>query len=186
MAARLPDGPVPLRAIIEAQGPATTGMLIVLLAVGCLIPIPGIAAVLGLGIASLSMHIYLGRDGVPLPGRLTALPLTQSGARRLLNALAAIDGVAGRWTRKRATGFARTRGNRPVAAAVGIMACLIILPLPLGNWPAALSLIALGLGLARRDGFAVLIGGVLGVFALAVNVAIAAAIWRLVGVLLPT
>jgi len=45
-----------------------------------------------------------------------------------------------------------------IAAVVGLMACIVLLPIPFGNVLPALALVLVGLGLVFRDGLAVALG----------------------------
>jgi hypothetical protein len=59
------------------------------------------------------------------------------------------------------------RAARWLAPMLALMAVLIILPIPLGNVLPALSVVLLGLGLAFRDGLAVLLSLLAALLALA-------------------
>ena len=49
-----------MRAMAQAPGPEAHGTLLLLLAMPCLLPVPGVGTVLGLGMAALAAAIWRG------------------------------------------------------------------------------------------------------------------------------
>lgn len=166
-AAALSGEQVPVQALAQAHGPvvgasqAALGSLLVLLALPCLLPVAGVGTVLGLGLVALSWALWRGDAAASLPPRVAGWPLPRATAQRLLRALARLYRLAERWSREgrwlRPAGLAGERPHGWLGAKAGLMALLIVLPIPLGNLLPALSLLLLGLGLALRDGLAVLL-----------------------------
>lgn len=148
---------VVLRQIAEAHGPAAQGTMLVLLSLPCMLPIPGVGTVLGLGLLALSLTLWSTQGSLQLPARVAGFDMPLAMARRVLQHLSGLYALAGRHSRARWTGLATQRLHRAwQIPKVLLMAAIIILPLPLGNILPALSLALLGLGLAFRDGVAVL------------------------------
>ncbi len=155
------DAQVRLDHIAQAHGPAAQGTLLVLMALPCMLPIPGVGTVLGSGL--LLMALWLLRPQVPLalPARVARFELSNQAAQRVLRHLARLYDLAGRHARERWTGLATHRLHRWwQVPKVMLMAAIIILPLPLGNVLPAIAVALLGLGLAFRDGWAVLLSTV--------------------------
>jgi hypothetical protein len=149
---------VRLEHIAQAHGPAAQGTLLVLMALPCLLPIPGVGTVLGSGL--LLMALWLLRPQVPLtlPGRVARFQMSNQAAQRVLRQLARLYDLAGRHARERWTALATHRLHRLwQVPKVMLMAGIIILPLPLGNVLPAIAVALLGLGLAFRDGLVVLL-----------------------------
>jgi len=156
-AADLPSERVSLQSLAQAHGPATHGSLLLLMAAPCLLPVPGVGTVLGLGLAALAVAMWRGQSEC-LPGRVTRLELPQHWARRVLVLLALIYAAAGRLSRARLTNFASPGRRSWTAATVGLMAVIVVLPIPFGNVLPALALMLIGLALVFRDGVAMLLG----------------------------
>jgi hypothetical protein len=66
-AAAIQDERVSMRAMAQAHGPEAHWTLLLLLAMPCLLPVPGVGTVLGLGIAvlavAMSLHAMLATTG---------------------------------------------------------------------------------------------------------------------------
>lgn len=58
-AAAIQDERVSMRAMAQAHGPEAHGTLLLLLAMPCLLPVPGVGTVLGLGMAALAVAVAL-------------------------------------------------------------------------------------------------------------------------------
>jgi len=172
---------VALSRLAALHGPsATEGSLLVLLAAPCLLPAPGVGTVLSLGLAAMALALWRGEACQGLPQRVTDLELPVAWARRVLGLLARFYALAGRCSRRRLEHLAHLGDGGPrawLAAKVGLMGGLIFLPIPLGNVLPALALVLLGLGLAFRDGVAVLLAGATAGTALASTLALGAAAW---------
>ncbi len=157
-AAALQDERVPMRALAQAHGPEAHGTLLLLLALPCLLPIPGVGTVLGMGMGTLAVALWRGHCAPCLPQRVADLELPRRSAQRILMALASAYAVAGRHARARLSHFASVGPRSGVALVVGLMAAIIVMPIPFGNILPAIALSLIGLGLVFRDGLAVLLG----------------------------
>ncbi|MBA3623531.1 MAG: exopolysaccharide biosynthesis protein [Methylibium sp.] len=157
-AAALSEERVSMQTLAQAHGPAAHGTLLLLMAVPCLLPVPGVGTVLGLGIAALAAAMWRGHSSACLPRRVGELELSRHCARRVLGMLASAYAMAGRFARARMSHFASAGRRSWTAAAVGLMAFIVVLPIPFGNLLPALAMMLIGLGLVFRDGVAVLLG----------------------------
>jgi hypothetical protein len=84
--------------------------------------------------------------------------MSLSWARRVLAWLATIYGMASRLTRVRLGWALAAPAQRGIAASVGTMAVVLVLPIPFGNVLPALALVLIGLGTVFRDGLSVVLG----------------------------
>lgn len=168
-AAALPGERVSLHELLDAHGPAAHGSLLLLLAVPCLLPVPGSGTLMGLGVLALAVSMIRGMEEARLPRRVAALSLPRAGAGRVLHALAWLYQRAGRWSRERGAGLLAPAAVRCTAAAVALLALVLVMPIPFGNVLPALALVAYGVGLAFRDGLAVLAGHVMAGLAVVVT-----------------
>jgi hypothetical protein len=157
-AASIRDERVSMRAMAQAHGPEADGTLLLLLAMPCLLPVPGVGTVLGLGLAALAVAMWRG-DGVPrLPQRVAELEVPGHCARRILDGLAAAYTLAGRHARTRMVHVAGPVWRSVTATVVGLMAGVVVMPIPFGNVLPAIAVSLIGLGLVFRDGLAVVLG----------------------------
>lgn len=175
---RLQGERVAIATLADAHGPAAQGTLLVLLAVPCMLPVPGSGTVLGLGLLALAVAMWRGHE-TALPRRVADFEMPRPTARRALHLMSRFYAAAGRVSRERWSAVAHARRGSWVAAVVALMAVLIVLPIPFGNVLPALSLMLFGLGLAFRDGLAVAAGGVMAGLATAFAGGLAAGAWWL-------
>jgi hypothetical protein len=170
---------IPLQHLAEAHGNAAIGTLLVLLAVPCVLPIPGVGTALGWGILALAVALWRGHQQVQLPAKVAALTLPRRFAQRVLRVLARFYGLASIWSRERLTTWLQPQRTRWLAPMLAWMAVLIILPIPFGNVLPAISVVLLGLALAFRDGLAVLLSIMAAVLATAYAAGFGFALWWL-------
>ncbi len=168
-----------MRAMMQAHGPEAQGTLLLLLAMPCLLPVPGVGTVLGLGMASLAVAMWRGQCAICLPGRVAELELPPYWAQRVLVGLASAYALAGRHARARMSHLAVSGRRSRIAIAVGLMAVIIVMPIPFGNLLPALALVLIGLGLVFRDGRAVIGGLLMSGVALVATTGFLLALWFL-------
>lgn len=149
---------VSMRALAQAHGPEAQGTLLVLMAMPCLLPVPGVGTMLGLGIAALAVAMWRGQCTPCLPRRVAELELPSHCAQRVLAALAGAYALAGRHARARWSHLAVCGRRSATTLAVGLMAAIVVMPIPFGNLLPAVALVFIGLGLVFRDGLAVMLG----------------------------
>lgn len=169
---------VALHALAAAHGPAAVGSMLVLLAAACALPMAGAGTVLGFGLWMLVPAMVRGSGGTGLSARLARVELPLSVARRLLGLLAAVYKLAAKAARPRLLHLVDTPRQPWIAAQVGLMAVLIILPIPLGNLLPSLALIVLGIGLVFRDGLVVLLLALASGLAIAWTAALGLGVWH--------
>jgi hypothetical protein len=157
-AAALQDERVSMRAMAQAHGPEAHGTLLLLLAMPCVLPVPGVGTVLGLGMAALAVAMWRGHSAPCLPQRVAELELPRHWAQRVLLGLASAYALAGRHARARLSHLAICGRRSAMALVVGLMAAIVVMPIPFGNLLPAVALVFIGLGLVFRDGVAVILG----------------------------
>lgn len=157
-AAALEADRVCVAALLQAHGPAAQGSLLLLLAVPCVLPVPGAGTLFGLGVLALAAALWRGTDEARLPRRVGALEMPRERARQVLTLLARVYAAAGRLSRVRMRWALAVPARRTVAVAVAAMAVVLVLPIPFGNILPALALGLMALGLVFEDGMAVVLG----------------------------
>ncbi len=166
-----------MQALAQAHGPAAHGSLLLLMAVPSLLPVPGVGTVFGLGMAALAVAIWRGHSSECLPQRVAELELSRRWAQRVLGMLASAYFMAGRFARAR-LGHLAIAGRRSwTAVAIGLMAFIIVLPIPFGNLLPALAMVLIGLGMVFGDGVAIVLGMVTAGLALFVTTGLMLTAW---------
>ncbi len=176
-AAGLSDERVSMQTLAQAHGPAAHGTLLLLMAGPCLLPVPGVGTVLGLGMAVLAAAMWRGHPSACLPRRVAELELSRRWAQRVLGMLASAYAMAGRFSRARLSHLASPGSRSWTAAAIGLMAFIVVLPIPFGNVLPALASMLIGLGLVFRDGVAVVLGLLMAALALCVTAGLMLMAW---------
>lgn len=176
-AATLPAERVSMQTLAQAHGPAAHGTWLLLMAVPCLLPVPGVGTVLGLGMAALAAAMWRGQSSACLPRRVAELELSRPWAQRVLGMLASAYCVAGRFAKARLSHLASAEGRSWTAAAIGLMAFIVVMPIPFGNVLPALALMLIGLGLVFRDGVAIVLGLALAGLAICVTTGVMLMAW---------
>ncbi|MEM8852901.1 MAG: exopolysaccharide biosynthesis protein [Pseudomonadota bacterium] len=149
--------------LVEALGRRAFGSLLVITALIAVLPtgaIPGMSVLTGTIMLLLSVQILIGRDSIWLPKVLTkrAMPRSKliNGIDRIHNTAETVDRLLG----PRLTALVEP----PFLQAVAVIAILVSLSMyplalvPFGAFPAGLSLLVIGLGLAVRDGLLIALG----------------------------
>lgn len=176
-AAELGDQPITLGALAQAHGPALPGSLLVLVSAPCALPIPGVGNVLGVTMMVMALAMWRGQDWAVLPSRVARLEISARAARWVLLLLAHVYRLAGRWSRERLCRLTVLQRRTWVAPMLALMGVVIFLPLPFGNVLPALAIVVLGVGMAFRDGLAVVSSVGMALMSVAYAAAMAAGAW---------
>jgi hypothetical protein len=176
-AAEMDDQPITFGALAQAHGPALPGSLLVLVSAPCALPIPGVGNVLVVTMMIMALAMWRGEDWTVLPSRLARLEMSARAARWVLRLLARVYRLAGRWSCERLCHLTVLQRRTWLAPKVALMGAVIFLPLPFGNVLPALAVVVLGVGIAFRDGLAVLFAVGLALASVAYAAAMAAGAW---------
>ncbi|MDH4392009.1 MAG: exopolysaccharide biosynthesis protein [Aquabacterium sp.] len=169
--------PVALSHLADVHGHAARGTLLVLLSAPCVLPVPGVGNVLGLGLVLMALAMWRGQASHELPSRVAGWQMPAHWAQRVLGLLARFYSLASRLSRERWLHLVDGPQGW-LAPKVGLMGALIFLPIPFGNVLPALALSLLGLGLVFRDGLAVMASFLAGGAAVAYTAGLAMLAWH--------
>ena len=158
--------------VVDTLGDTGLGLTLLLLMLPVFITIPGlpVGIVFGFLVALLGVQILRGADRLRLPPGIRARGLRAGQVRMVV--LAALPWLerAERWLcRGRLAWLTSPVARRALALVLMVLGAALAVPLPFGNHPPALAVVALGLGLMERDGAAIAVGLVLGVLGVAWN-----------------
>ncbi|SCX25702.1 Exopolysaccharide synthesis, ExoD [Agrobacterium sp. DSM 25558] len=182
---RLPDDlpeKVTLAGLLDKLGDKAIAFILLVFAIPAIIPTPGIPAgmIFGTALAILSLQIIFGSRTLRLPGFLGRLSVSRSiielTAEKAAPRLAKLESLL----RPRGHVLTKSLGVPAIGIVIFLMAILIALPIPFGNMLPGLAVLAFALGLAQRDGVAVLVGLFLAVLAVVTSGAIIYGGWALI------
>lgn len=167
---------VSIAQISQALGKRSFAPLLVLFAAFNLLPLPpGASAVLGLPLVIIAGQMAYGSRTAWLPSFLMNRSLSAEQFRTVMEWVLPRLIRLERVIRPRYWPFWRRQGDRIIGMMALILAIIVTLPIPLGNWLPAFSTALLGLALSERDGILLAIGGAVGVASMAVVAAVISA-----------
>jgi hypothetical protein len=175
----LPCERTTVRDLLSALGERATPFILLVFSIPAIVPTPGVpaGAIFGTALAFLALQMMTGAGKLSLPRRIAMLEISRQRVASLVSKAApTIEGLE-RFLRPRWTALARTDCFRPLGVIVFLMAVLVALPIPFGNMVPGLSVLAIALGLAQRDGVAVMVGLCLAVLACAISAGILMGSW---------
>jgi hypothetical protein len=153
-----PDAKISIGELLDKLDARATGVLLLVLALPMCIPnVPGISTIFGILMLAPAAQLVFGMRRLWVPRRVRAMQIDAHTLRRtftvVMPTLRRLEYlIKPRWS-------ALTRF--PFTIYVGLqtlfMAFVLILPIPLGNWPPGMTVALTALALLQRDGLLMLI-----------------------------
>ena len=153
-----PGESVSVGELLDRLDSRANGVVLLVLALPMCIPnIPGISTIFGALMIAPALQLVLGSRTLWVPKRVRAWRVDCNALRRTFNAATPVLRrleylIKPRWSRL--TRF-------PITILVGLqtlfMAFVLILPIPLGNWPPGMTVALTALALLQRDGVLMLL-----------------------------
>ena len=165
--------------LVDSLGERAFGALMFIFAVPNVIPTPpGTSAILGLPLVILTYQVMMGRQSLWLPQTVRKRQISRNMLHTFVSKVLPVMGRLERILRPR-FGFivASDLAERMIGLVAFPLALILFLPIPFGNIPPAAAIACLALGLAERDGLAVLLGYVLSAVSVAILAAISSALY---------
>lgn len=152
MEAMAREGDVQLGKLLEAAGSRAHAMALVVLVLPEALPLPvvGLSTIFGIPLMILSGHLVVFGSGRGIPRRLAQRSLPSGLVLLVAGKAAPVLRWVERLSRPRWQHFARR--ERLLALACLVLALVITLPIPFGNLPPAVCLLAIAAGMVQRDG----------------------------------
>ena len=140
--------------LTDAVGEKGFGLLLVLLSLPSALPVPapGYSTPFGIVIALIALQMLMGRQTVWLPARLQRIRIKPSMARKMSGAATKFLRTVEHLIRPRQQWIRAQLGQSGLAIVILIMACLMMLPIPLTNTLPAMVIFMIGVGLSEDDG----------------------------------
>jgi hypothetical protein len=173
---------VTIGALADAASAQGTALLVFLFALAALVP--GVAPAFGAGICWFSIALITGSPCMPLPGLLSRRRVSRQRLTRVLDRwLPRLERIE-RYLEPRLGWLVADGAMRPIGLACFTCGVLVVLPIPFGNLPPAVTVLILALGMAAGDGLMVLVGYAAFLLALALDIGLIVAAWDAVAWLL--
>ena len=168
--------------LANSLGERAFGALMFIFAVPNAIPMPpGTSAILGLPLVILTWQVLVGRQTLWLPEVVRKRRISKEMLHTFVSKVTPIMAKLERVLKPR-LGFivSSDMAERLIGLVAFPLALILFLPIPFGNIPPALAIACLALGLAERDGAAVVVGYVLSAASVAILAAVSSALYAAV------
>jgi len=168
--------------LANSLGERAFGALMFIFAVPNAIPMPpGTSAILGLPLVILTWQVLAGRQTLWLPEVVRKRRISKEMLHTFVSKVTPIMAKLERVLKPR-LGFivSSDMAERLIGLVAFPLALILFLPIPFGNIPPALAIACLALGLAERDGAAVVVGYVLSAASVAILAAVSSALYAAV------
>lgn len=165
--------------LADSLGERAFGALLFIFAVPNAIPMPpGTSAILGLPLVILTWQVLMGRQTLWLPQSIRRRRISREMLERFVGKVTPIMAKLERVLKPR-LGFVVSSdiAERLIGLVAFPLALVLFLPIPFGNIPPALAIACLALGLAERDGVAVVVGYVLSAASVVILAAVSSALY---------
>lgn len=175
---------VALGDLVTSLGDRAFGLLMLIFALPNAVglgTIPGLSTVFGLPQAIFAVQMIAGLQKPWLPRFLMEKSLSAEDFRSIVSKAHPQLSRFELMLKPRLEALTSPLAERVLGIIFLILATIVALPIPLGNWPPAIAMAVISIGLVERDGLFVLIGLVVGVVAIAIALTVvsvgAAAVW---------
>jgi hypothetical protein len=165
--------------IIEALGPRSFGMVLVMFGLPNLLPVPGLPILCGFIIGIIAFQMVLGKDHLVLPRWVGMKRVKRDDLARVVQRATPTLSAIERAMRPRIAVLTDAPMPRLLGVVLCVLALALMAPIPFfGGIAPGIAVILLGLGLAERDGIVILLGGLASIFAVIVTVLVTLAILK--------
>jgi len=143
-----------IREITDAVGEKGFGLVLIILSLPSALPVPapGYSTPFGIVIALIALQMISGREAVWLPQKLGNIRIKPKLANTMLGTASKFLQKIERFIRPRQQWIRSRAGQAALAVVIFIMACLMMLPIPLTNTFPAMVIFMIGVGLSEEDG----------------------------------
>lgn len=159
---------VALRDLGEPLGNRSFGLLLLVFALPNTAPlgIPGLSTLTGVPLALVALQMIVGMPRPYLPGWLARRSLARASFQRVIEASAPWLRRLERLMRPRWLALTGLAGERALGAFCFVLAVVMALPIPFGNWLPSIGVALIALGLIEKDGLLASAGIALGLLSL--------------------
>ena len=163
------DEYITLREIAEALDERSFGAFLLVFAIPNLIPLPpGATLVLGLPLVVVAWQIVAGRSKIWLPRRLGNYAVHKTRLQKIVDR--SQPGL--KWmealVRPRNWPLSSPLAERIFGFYILLLAIVVVIPIPFGNWLPAFAVAAIGLAHTENDGNCLALGSIIGLIAVTI------------------
>ncbi|MET0181462.1 MAG: exopolysaccharide biosynthesis protein [Caulobacterales bacterium] len=153
-----PNEKVTVAELIDKLENRAIGLLLLILALPMCIPnVPGISTIFGLLLLAPAVQMIFGGKKLWLPQRVRNWSFSRHGMQSAIKGAAPYLRRIEKYVRPRWSVLTRAPFTILFGVVVLVMAIVLTLPIPFGNWPPAMTLAIIALALLQRDGLLMLL-----------------------------
>jgi hypothetical protein len=150
---KFPEERITVGEILDRLEGQAFGLLLLLLALpNCIPNIPGLSTIFGVLMIAPALQLIIGQDHVWLPRRIKQWSISRDALRMAINGAIPVLRRIEKFVAPRWTVFVQPPFRQLLGLQTLLMAMVLILPIPLGNWPPGMTVAATALALLQRDG----------------------------------
>ena len=163
-----------IKEITSAVAEKGFGLVLIILSLPSALPVPapGYSTPFGIVIALIAMQMMSRREAVWLPQKLASIRIKPKLAQTMLGTASKFLKSIEHFIRPRQRWIRSRTGQAGLAVVILIMACLMMLPIPLTNTLPAMVIFLIGVGLAEEDGLLAMAAFVVGCIAVLLYVGV--------------
>lgn len=160
---------ITIRQLSDKVGDRGFGLLLLILALPSALPVPaaGYSVPFGILLLALAFQMILGRQRPVFPKRFESISIKPGMADKMLGSASWVFSKIEWLIRPRLKWIGLRGGRIFMGVIVLIMACLMMIPIPLTNTAPAFVVFLIGIGLTEDDGAFAIGACIVGVFAVA-------------------
>ena len=178
------EAEVSVEDLIDSLKDRAFGLVLLLFALPNCVPIPpGLASLIGLPLIFFGLQLALGSPQPWLPRFISSRKINRSHLIEVIKRANVVLRRLERICQPRLVAITGPRSERVIGLAVLVFGLSIAIPLPFTNFVPALGIAIIALGLLTKDGVAVILGLLTGVFGLAVTGGVLASVVASLGFL---
>lgn len=153
-----PDDTVSVGELLDRLDARANGVVLLVLALPMCIPnVPGISTIFGILMLAPALQLVFGQRRLWVPKRVREWRVDCNALRRTFNATTPILRRVEYLIKPRFPELTRFPATIYVGLQTLLMALVLILPIPFGNWPPGMTVALTALALLQRDGLLMLL-----------------------------
>lgn len=158
---------VSVKEVCDALGERSFGTLLLFFCIPNLAPLPpGSSAILGIPMVLIAFQIMMGYDKVWLPERVANHTFSRTTFQNMIAKINPYLARSETMVKRRYWPLGRFFSDRLFGLFALILAVVVTVPIPLGNWPPAFALAFLAAAYIKKDGVFLAIGALIGIASL--------------------
>ena len=158
---------VSVNQICDALGNRSFGAFLLVFCLPNLVPLPpGSSAILGIPLVIIAFQILAGHSKIWLPQPLANYSLAGASFKGMIAKINPHLKRGERLIKPRCWPLSQIFGDRVFGIFALILAIVVTIPIPLGNWPPAFALAFLAAAYIKKDGVFLAVGAILGIASL--------------------